>query len=441
MNGLKSSSAIFFGRPHWCSLSSRPGHDDRAAGEVDALAEQVLPEAALLALEHVGERLQRPLVGAGDDPAAPAVVEERVDRFLQHPLLVADDDVGRAQFDQPLQAVVAVDDAAVEVVEVGRGEAAAVERDERAQLRRDHRDDGEDHPLGAVARLAEGLDQLQPLDDLLGLQLAGRLGEVGAQLLGLGLEVDGGQHLADRLGADAGAEGVLAELVDLVEELVLVEELAVLEIGQARLDHDVLLEVEDALEVAQRHVEHQADARRQRLQEPDVRDRRGELDVAHALAPDLLQRHFHAALLADDAAILHPLVLAAQALVVLDRTEDARAEEAVPLRLERAVVDGLGLLDLAERPRENPLRARQRDLDLVEGPQRRDRGERVGDFLVHGSNPQKRDREGEGAGRPHSASESKSSMLRPSERISLTRTLNDSGTPASKLSSPLTIDS
>ena len=131
------------------------GHDHRAAGEVDALAEQVLPEAALLALEHVGERLQRPLVGAGDDPAAAAVVEERVDRLLQHPLLVADDDVGRAQLDQPLQAVVAVDDAAVEVVEVGRGEAAAVERHQRAQLGRDHRDDGQHHPLGAVAGLAE----------------------------------------------------------------------------------------------------------------------------------------------------------------------------------------------------------------------------------------------------------------------------------------------
>ncbi len=131
-------------------LQLRAGHDHRAAGEVDALAEQVLPEAALLALEHVGERLQRPLVGAGDDPAAAAVVEERVDQLLQHPLLVADDDVGRAQLDQPLQAVVAVDDAAVEVVEVGRGEAAAVERHQRAQLGRDHRDHGEDHPLGRL---------------------------------------------------------------------------------------------------------------------------------------------------------------------------------------------------------------------------------------------------------------------------------------------------
>jgi len=52
--------------------------------------------SALLSLEHVGERLQRPLVGAGDDAPASAVVEQRVDRLLQHPLFIADDDVGRA---------------------------------------------------------------------------------------------------------------------------------------------------------------------------------------------------------------------------------------------------------------------------------------------------------------------------------------------------------
>jgi hypothetical protein len=32
------------------------------------------------------------------DAAAAAVVEQRVDRFLQHPLFVADDDVRGAQF-------------------------------------------------------------------------------------------------------------------------------------------------------------------------------------------------------------------------------------------------------------------------------------------------------------------------------------------------------
>ena len=78
-----------------------------------------------------------------------------------------------------------------------------------------------------------------------------------------------------------------------------------------------------------------------------------------------------AALFADDALILHALVLAAQALVVLDRSEDARAEQAVTLRLERAVVDGLRLLDLAERPRADLFRARDRDLDLIEHRRRR----------------------------------------------------------------------
>ena len=159
---------------------------------------------------------------------------------------------------------------------------------------------------------------------------------------------------------------VLAVLVLRREVLVLGQELALLQRREARLDDDVVLEVEDALEVLQRHVEQQADARRQRLQEPDMRDRRGELDMAHALAPDARERHLDAALLADDALVLHALVLAAQALVVLDRAEDARAEQAVALRLEGAVVDRLGLLDLAEGPRQDLLRARDRDPDLVE---------------------------------------------------------------------------
>ena len=132
------------------------------------------------------------------------------------------------------------------------------------------------------------------------------------------------------------------------------------------IEHDVGFEIQDALEILQRHVEQKPDARGQRLQEPDMRDRRGERDVAHALAPHARQRHLDAALLADDALVLHALVLAAQALVVLDRPEDARAEQAVTLGLERAVVDRLGLLDLAERPRQNLLGARDRDLDLVE---------------------------------------------------------------------------
>ena len=91
-----------------------------------------------------------------------------------------------------------------------------------------------------------------------------------------------------------------------------------------------------------------------------MRDRRGERDVAHALAAHLGLDDLDAALLADDAAVLHALVLAAVALVVLHRPEDLRAEQAIALRLERAVVDRLGLLDLAVRPLADLLRRGER---------------------------------------------------------------------------------
>jgi hypothetical protein len=77
----------------------------------------------------------------------------------------------------------------------------------------------------------------------------------------------------------------------------------------------------------------------------------GELDVAHALAADLRAGHLDAAALADDALEAHALVLAAVALPVPGGTEDLLAEEAVTLRLQRAVVDGLRLLDLTVAPR------------------------------------------------------------------------------------------
>src|SRR3954471_9920575 len=218
--------------------------------------------------------------------------------------------------------------------------------------------------------------------------------------------------------------------------------------GEAGLSDDVVLEIEDALEILQRHVDEKADAARQRLQEPDVGDRRGELDMAHALAPDLGQGHLDAALLADDAAILHALVLAAQALVILDRPEDAGAEQPVPLRLEGAVVDGLGLLDFAERPGPDPLRAGDRDLDLVEAlggghlaeevhqlvhvlllPASR-AGSRVRQLIAK-AGPRRSSRR---ARSRHQKFFCSSSTLRQSERSSFTSTLKDSGMPASKLS-------
>ena len=109
-------------------------------------------------------------------------------------------------------------------------------------------------------------------------------------------------------------------------------------------------EVEDLLELLGSHVEQVADAARHALEEPDVRDGRRQVHVTHALAAHLGARDLDAAALADDALVADALVLAAVALPVLGGTEDALAEEPVLLGLQRPVVDGLRLGDLAARP-------------------------------------------------------------------------------------------
>ena len=61
---LEELERHLFGQAALMQLERRADHDDRTARVVDALAEQVLPEAALLAFENVGERLERTIVRA-----------------------------------------------------------------------------------------------------------------------------------------------------------------------------------------------------------------------------------------------------------------------------------------------------------------------------------------------------------------------------------------
>ena len=353
--GLEELEGHLLGKAALVKLELRSDDDHRTPGIVDPLAQKVLAETSLLALQHVRERAQRPLVGAGDGAAAPAIVEQCVDRFLQHALLVANDDLRSVQLDEPLEPVVAVDHAAVEIVEVRGGEASTVERHQRPQFGRDDRNHLHDHPLGPVARRTEGLDELEALDDLLALCLRRRLREFLAQDRALVIQIDHGQHAAHRLGAHAGDEGVLAVLVHRLVILGVGQQLAALEGCQSRIDDNVLLEVEHLLQRLESHVEQQADAARQRFQKPDVGDRGREFDMPHAFTAHFRLDDLDPATLAHDAPELHALVLAAQALVVLGRTEDAGAHQAIALRLERPVVDGFRLLDLAEGPRPDGL--------------------------------------------------------------------------------------
>src|SRR6266568_30559 len=223
-------------------------HDDRTARVVDALAEEVLTEATLLALERVRQRLERAIVGSTEHTATTAVVKQSVHRFLKHALFVAHDDFRRVQIHQLLQPVVAVDDAAIEIVQIRGREASAVQRHQGAQLRGDNRQHIQNHPLRLVRTLAESLDNLEPFG-VLDLFLRGGLSlhplaQFDAQLVNLNTL----EQFLDGLSAHHGLEaGWTILLVELAITSFVLDDLALFYGRVAWIDNNVGLEVENAL--------------------------------------------------------------------------------------------------------------------------------------------------------------------------------------------------
>ena len=185
------------------------------------------------------------------------------------------------------------------------------------------------------------------------------------QILDQCTEVDALEKLLQRLGTHAGGE-ILAVLLLGFAEFGLVEQLTGLEAGVTRVDDEVILVIDDALELLGREVEHEAESRRRAFVEPYVRDGHGQLDVGHALAADARESDLDAATVANHTFVLDALVFSTGALPVAGRTEDALAEKAALFRLERAVVDRLGIFHLAVAPGTDGLRGGHRDGDLVE---------------------------------------------------------------------------
>ncbi len=89
------------------------GNDNRTAGVVDTLTQQVLTETTLLALEGLGERLERATATARDRATTTAVVEQGVHGLLEHAFLVVHDNRRGVQVEQALESVVTVDRATI----------------------------------------------------------------------------------------------------------------------------------------------------------------------------------------------------------------------------------------------------------------------------------------------------------------------------------------
>ena len=242
----------------------RANRNHGTAGVVHALTQKVLTEAAALTLDHVGKRLQRALGRTGHRLTATAVIEQAVHSFLQHALFVTDDDVRSLELKQTLQAIVTVDDATVQIVEVGCGETAAIQRNQRTKIRRQHRQNFQHHPFGLNTRTLEAFEHLQALGELLDLSVRGRVFKFLAQRFDFVIDINGAKHFTNGFGAHHCLE-VRTVLFNLFKVFVFGKQLTAFQIGHARINHAVGFEIQHPFDVTQRDIQNHTHAGRQAL--------------------------------------------------------------------------------------------------------------------------------------------------------------------------------
>ena len=138
-----------------------------------------------------------------------------------------------------------------------------------------------------------------------------------------------------------------------------VKELHVLEVGITRIYDDVLLVVEDRPKGRNGKIEEKPHTGRDRSIVPDVRHRRGELDVSHPFTAHLEVGYLDAAPVAYDAPVPDRFEFTAVTFPLLLWYRRSAHRTTVFFGTQSPVVDGLRFLNLAVGPRAEPAPARQ----------------------------------------------------------------------------------
>ena len=270
---LEKCQRHLLGKSALVELELRSNHDHGTTGVVHALTKEILTETSALTLKHVGKRLESTVAGPGHGTSVTPVVEKGIDRFLQHALLVSDNDFRSLQLHQVTETIVPVDDTAIEIIQVGSRKAATFQRHQRTKVGRNDRENRHDHPLGTRVRLEESAGELEALGQLLAVLLRTSrfhgLLKLNDEFFKVGLA----QEITNRLGTHSGAEGFVTIILLGVTEFILGKELASLKRSLARLGHKVVLIVNNTLKFTRSHVEDKPDTGGHALVEPNVGDR------------------------------------------------------------------------------------------------------------------------------------------------------------------------
>ena len=296
-----------------------------------------------------------------------SVIEEGINRLLQHALFVSDNDFRSLQLHQVAETIVPVNDTAIEIVQVGSRKAATFQRNQRTKIGRNDRKNRHDHPLGTRIRVEESAGELEALGQLLAVLLRTSrfhgLFKLNDKLFKVGLA----QEITNRLGTHSGAEGFVTVIFLGVTEFIFSEELASLKRSLTGLGHKVVLIVNNTLKLTRGHVEDKTDTGRHTLVEPNVGDRNSKVNVAHALTTNPREGHLNTTTVTDGALVFDALVFSAGTFPVAGWSEDPLAEEPAFFRLECPVVDGFRIENLAIGPRPNGLGIGDGNGNLVEG--------------------------------------------------------------------------
>ncbi len=178
-----------------------------------------------------------------------------------------------------------------------------------------------------------------------------------------------GAHLGHELVGVSVLEALVScgQAVEHIEVFLLGEELHLFHsLGHTGIDHDIALVINHGIELLGGQTQQVAYLIGKRTEVPDMSHRHNKANVTHALAAHFLFCHFNGAAVANDTFVADALVLAAMALVVLHRAEDALAEQTVALGLVGTVVYGFRLKHLAAALLEDFLGRSQSDADLRE---------------------------------------------------------------------------
>src|SRR5690625_2287503 len=342
---LKKDERHFLRQPALVQFQFRPDNDHRTSGIIDPFSEKILTETSLFPLQHIAQRLQRTIPRSGDRAALTAIVKERIDRLLEHPLLVVNNHIGRLQLEKVFQPVVPVDHAPIKIVQVGSRKTSPFKRNERTQIGRNDRKNFLNHPSWRAVGSDKALDDFQTLRNLFLNLFRARHPKNLLQLGDQWLELHLCKNIANRFRAHFGYECIIAVLVQSLAIFLFGQELLLLKRRPARIDDHVVLVVNDPFQTPGSHIENQTDPARHTLQEPDVRNRNGELNVPHPFTADTRNRYLNSTAVTNDILVFDPLVFSAGAFVIPDRPENPLTEKSSRLRLKGAIIDGFRILD------------------------------------------------------------------------------------------------